>query len=236
MQADCDDEQSCVAAVGRWEMTLRAVVFDFGSTLFGHVSLADTIRQALPIGVQPADQVVHDRARQIEEVAHSPEELSLGRDLDPVVWSERAHAWYSTLDDLASGTGDAVYRLLHDPVEWHPYAASLSTVRHLHARGVPVGVLSNTGWDIRAVFRHHGLDPFITSYALSYEIGAVKPQRQAFESVCAMLGCEPSETLMVGDDRVADSGAVGAGMVAMLLPVVPVGADNGLGSVARLFA
>ena len=139
------------------------------------------------------------------------------------------------LDGYAVGMADETYRLMHSDEQWVPFAASLSTVRCLSEAGVPIGVLSNTGWDVRTVFRHHQLDAFITAYALSYEIGAVKPQPEAFERVCAMLGSAPHRTLMVGDDRRADSGATAVGMPTLLLPVAPVGSDNGVGLVARWF-
>ena len=215
---------------------LGAVIFDFGSTLFGHASLADTIVKATPVDAVTRLGNPMERAARIDAMAHSPEELALGRDLDATVWEQRTRHWYRTLDDIAPTVGDEVYRLMHAPEEWVPYASSLAVVSALHRAGVPVAVLSNTGWDIRSVFRHHGLHPFIDAYALSYEIGAVKPQVEAFRSACRLIGADPARTLMVGDDPRADSGAVAAGMRALLLPPTPVGAENGLCAVPDLFA
>ena len=215
---------------------LGAVIFDFGSTLFGHASLADTIVKATPVDAVKRLGDSMERAARIEAMAHSPEELALGRDLDATVWEERTRHWYRTLDDIAPTVGDEVYRLMNAPEEWVPYASSLEVVSALHRAGVPVAVLSNTGWDIRSVFRHHGLHPFIDAYALSYEIGAVKPQVEAFRFACRLIGADPVRTLMVGDDPRADSGAVAAGMRALLLPPTPVGAENGLCAVPDLFA
>jgi HAD superfamily hydrolase (TIGR01549 family) len=152
-----------------------------------------------------------------------------------VVWETRTRAWYRTLDDIDPSVGDEVYRRMHAPEEWKPFASSLAVVRSLHAAGVSVGVLSNTGWDVRSVFRHHGLDHYIDAYALSYEIGAVKPQSEAFLRACALIGSDPTCTLMVGDDPRADSGATAVGMRALLLPLAEVGAENGLVSVPLLF-
>ena len=97
-------------------------------------------------------------------------------------------------------------------------------------------ILPTSGWDVRTVFRHHGLDGLVDAFALSYEIGAVKPQPEAFERACALLGADPSLTLMVGDDTVADAGAARAGLRTLLLPVVEAGSDNGVGLVAELFS
>ena len=215
---------------------LGAVIFDFGSTLFGHASLADTIVKATPVDAVKRLGDSMERAARIEAMAHSPEELALGRDLDATVWEERTRHWYRTLDDIAPTVGDEVYRLMHAPEEWVPYASSLEVVSALHRAGVPVAVLSNTGWDIRRVFRHHGFHPFIATYALSYEIGAVKPHAEAFRSACRMIDADPAHTLMVGDDPRADSGAVAAGLRAFLVPAMPIGAENGLQSVLSLLA
>jgi putative hydrolase of the HAD superfamily len=215
---------------------LGAVVFDFGNTLFGHASLATTIEQSTPVSALTRLGDASVRAAGIEALAHSPEELALGRDLDPDVWETRTRAWYRTLDDIDPSVGDEVYRRMHAPEEWRPFASSLEAVSRLHAAGVRVGVLSNTGWDVRTVFQHHGLDPFIDAYALSYEIGAVKPQPEAFLAACSLIGADPAHTLMVGDDPRADSGATAVGMRVLLLPLAEVGAENGLESVPSLFA
>ena len=215
---------------------LGAVIFDFGSTLFGHASLADTIVKATPAGAATQLGNAMERAARIEAMAHSPEELALGRDLDATVWEERTRHWYRTLDDISPSVGSEVFRLMHAPDEWVPYQSSLTVVASLHRAGVPVAVLSNTGWDIRSVFQYHGLHPFIDAYALSYEIGAVKPQAEAFRSACRMIDADPARTLMVGDDPRADSGALSAGLRAFLVPAMPVGAENGLRSVLSLVA
>jgi putative hydrolase of the HAD superfamily len=74
-----------------------------------------------------------------------------------------------------------------------------------------VGVVSNIGWDLRPVFRAHGLDPYVDAYVLSYEHGIQKPDPRLFKTACTALGVEPRDVLMVGDDRRADGGAAALG-------------------------
>ena len=50
--------------------------------------------------------------------------------------------------------------------------------RSLHGQGLAVRIVSNTGWDVRAVFAAHSMSAFVTSFTLSYEAGAVKPDPQ----------------------------------------------------------
>ena len=71
------------------------------------------------------------------------------------------------------------------------------------------------------MFAAHAMDGFVTSFTLSYEVGAVKPDRRIFDAACASLRLAPDEVVMVGDDPQADSGAVLAGIRTMLLPALP---------------
>ena len=94
-----------------------------------------------------------------------------------------------------------------------------------------VGIVSNTGWDVRAVFTAHAMSDFVTSFTLSYEAGAVKPDGKIFEAACTSLSLEPGQVLMVGDDPRADSGAVLAGIRTLLVPAQPPHTDNGIAAV-----
>jgi putative hydrolase of the HAD superfamily len=97
------------------------------------------------------------------------------------------------------------------PAAWSPYPDAADVLRALHERGIGVGVVSNIGWDLRPVFRAHGLDPYVGTYVLSYELGVQKPDPRLFATACEALGADPGQTLMVGDDRRADGGAAALG-------------------------
>jgi putative hydrolase of the HAD superfamily len=106
---------------------------------------------------------------------------------------------------------EALYDRHMRPAAWRPYPDAAEVLRALRERGIKVGVVSNIGWDLRPVFRAHGLDPYVDGYVLSYEHGIQKPDPRLFKTACAALGVEPRDVLMVGDDRRADGGAAALG-------------------------
>ncbi|MFD7132920.1 HAD-IA family hydrolase [Streptomyces sp. NPDC059894] len=97
------------------------------------------------------------------------------------------------------------------PEAWWPYPDALPTLEELRRRGVPVAVVSNIAWDLRPVFRRHGLDEFIDVYVFSFERSAQKPDPGLFRTALAELGRAPEQVLMVGDDVSTDGGAVAVG-------------------------
>ena len=210
---------------------MRGVLFDFGSTLFGHASLADTIAAC---GVPAPDAA--DLARRIDAAAAHPDEAVHRRDLDAAIWAARWRHLYSIDEARWPGLGAAVDAAMHDPAQWVPYRDTAAVLRTLQGAGIRCGVVSNTGWDVRGPFAHHGLLDLVDSFTLSCEVGAAKPDRAIFAIACARLGVEPAEVLMVGDDPRADTGAMALGMPTLLLPPAPPGGDNGLALVGSALA
>jgi HAD superfamily hydrolase (TIGR01509 family) len=153
------------------------------------------------------------------------------------VWAERdlyPHAHRAAYTGLAAqvdcgvdGMPDALYERLLRPEGWQPYADAAPTLRALHEGGIPVGVVSNIGFDIRPMFAAWGLEALVKDWTLSYEVGRCKPDPSIFLRACSALGADPERTLMVGDTP-ADAAAVGAGCVALVLPASGPGAVNGL--------
>lgn len=137
------------------------------------------------------------------------------------------------VDSGIEGLPTALYDRLLTADGWRAYTDAVPVLRHLHAAGVPVAVVSNIGFDVRTVAEGLGLAPFIGAYALSYEVGHCKPAPEIFRTACADLGVDPHDTVMVGDTP-ADAGAVAAGCRCLILPVSPAGAEHGLGAVLSL--
>lgn len=216
-------------------VTVRAVLFDFGNTLFAHAALPEVIvAEARSLGHRVTGEWAAALAERVQHDAHTPDELAHPRDLDMQVWAARWPVLYAAGDGVVPGLGAALYRSMHDPVQWHPYAATAHTLQVLRTAGVPVGVVSNTGWDIRAVFAHHRLGPSVSTFVLSCDVGVTKPSADIFVHACRELGVAPEETLMVGDDAVADAGAVRAGLTTLLLPALPPHAANGVDAALRI--
>jgi len=88
----------------------------------------------------------------------------------------------------------------------------------LAARGLRLGVISNTHRSLDAFAAHFNLAAFITTSVSSAQHGFMKPHRSIFERALAAAGVEPHEATMVGDSLRADiEGAVAIGMRGVLL-------------------
>ncbi len=139
-------------------MEVRGVLFDFGHTLFAHAELSVTIAEcARRLEAPISGQLAAAMARRIDEAAMAPEELAHPRDLDPEVWKQRWEVLYGMADEWVDGLGAAIDADMHDPEAWVPYLRSATTLRSLTAHGLAVGIISNTGWDVRAVFAAHSM-------------------------------------------------------------------------------
>jgi HAD superfamily hydrolase (TIGR01509 family) len=206
-------------------------LFDFGNTLFAHAPLAETIT-GLGFGIGPADAA--DLAARIDAAAEHPDEAIHRRDLDAAVWAARWRHLYAVDDERLPGLGAAIDAAMHDPAQWLPYRDTAAMLSGVRAAGMKIGVVSNTGWDVRGPFVAHGLADAVGSFTLSCEVGAAKPDRAIFAIACARLGVEPAAALMVGDDPRADGGAGVLGIPTLLLPAAAPGTDNGLALVADL--
>ena len=219
-------------------MTVRAVLFDAGDTLIrlraGSGALLRAAAGRLGVPVEPtAAAAVWER---VLAGAGTPEELAKGRDLSPVlhraVWTDLYAR--SGADDLAVGLSDALYELTVDPGSWEAFPDTGVTLRGLRQRGVPVGVVSDTGFDLRPVLDRLELSQWIDALVLSCEYGVCKPHPRVFRSACAELGVEPAATLMVGDNPLTDGGAAAAGLIVLLLPAPAATGCRGLGHVLPL--
>jgi len=159
------------------------------------------------------------------------------------VWADRdltGYAHRSAYTGLAAevdcgidGLPDALYERVLRPEGWRVYADTVRTLRRLHGAGIPVGVVSNIGFDIRPICEVLGVHDMVAAYVLSYEVGRCKPDPAIFEYACASLRVPPEKVLMVGDTP-ADAAAVRAGCRAYLVPAGEPGASNGLGAVLSL--
>jgi len=157
-------------------------------------------------------------------------EVYADRDLTPT--AHRA-AYQGLAETVAPDLAEALYARLLRPEGWIPYADTIPTLQALYAAGVPVGVLSNIGFDIRPLCAELGFAQYVSAWVLSYEVGTCKPDPAIFRYACRSLGAEPERTLMVGDS-VADAGSVQAGCRVLVLPASGPGAINGLAAVLAL--
>ncbi|MFJ9566305.1 HAD family hydrolase [Streptomyces fuscichromogenes] len=214
---------------------VKGVMFDFSGTLFRIESSARWLRAVVAdAGLTVPEGELDACAGRLEEFGAQPggvpprrvpthlEDLWRGRDLT----AEGHRAAFTALAQEAGPPSADLAAALYDrsqvPEAWQPYPDTEATLRALHRRGIPVAVVSNIGWDMRPVFRDHGVDDLVDAYFLSFECKVEKPDPRIFQMACDKLGVAPAHTLMVGDDRVTDIGAAALGCRVHLVDPLPV--------------
>ncbi|MEU2623139.1 HAD-IA family hydrolase [Streptomyces sp. NPDC007157] len=207
---------------------MAAVLFDFSGTLFRIESTESWLRAVLDeseaeSGARLTDPELAAAARALEVAGAQPggaNPVELPAELAGV-WAvrdesaEQHRAAYTGLSRRVPLPDPALHEALYErhmaPDAWTPYPDAAEVLRTLRRQGIAVGVVSNIGWDLRPVFRAHGLDAYVDAYVLSYEHGVQKPDPRLFTVALEALGAAPAETLMVGDSRPADGGAAALG-------------------------
>jgi putative hydrolase of the HAD superfamily len=217
-------------------MPTRAVLFDFHQTLFrfeGDEQWIDAAARRCRLTMVPADR--RAIARRLDEARSWPEvlELGAGRDLSSAAHRAFILAWLR-LVGTPSALAQALYARLVTPLCWLPYPDTGPVLRSLAEHAVPVAVVSNTGWDLRETFAHHGLARYVRAYALSCEHGAEKPGSDLFLAACTELGVRPAEAVMIGDNPITDGGSITAGIPAYLVSHECGDGPRGLDAVLRL--
>ncbi len=214
-------------------MTIRAVMFDLGHTLWditaqpealarAYADMRSTLVQRLGRTDLPqagafqraVGDVLHEAAR-----TYFMDGAEL-REPPPHEWIDEACRRLGVVLD------DALLRQVTPPL----FATEIDglvldeetfeAVIALADAGYRLGCITNTLADtpaIRAMLRSHGLDELMQSVVVSTEEGWRKPHRSLFERSMRELRVAPDESVFVGDSPIHDiGGAKAAGMFAVL--------------------
>lgn len=96
------------------------------------------------------------------------------------------------------------------------YPEAPDLIDRLQRAGYQVALCSNLAAPYGAPVRR--LLPGLDAYAMSYEVGAVKPQSRIYQFLLDQLGLAAAEVIFIGDTPAADQdGPRAAGMHAFLL-------------------
>lgn len=181
------------------------MLFDYSGTLF---RLNEDDRWFTGMDLDPGQ-----RAEVMDRMTHPTADITHHawplRDLDPVLHRE-AYLHVLQISGLGDEHAETLYQRVIDPAHWTPYPDTATVLRGLRDRGVRTAVVSNIAWDIRQTFADLDADP--DDFVLSFEVGAVKPDRRIFETALTRLGVDASDTLMVGDSEENDGGAQALGI------------------------
>jgi len=204
----------------------RAVLFDFGGTLYDYASLlpgdAESLAQLCEwSGVRATPEEVRRAQREaMRRVFHTylPRPYYRHRDL---------------FHDAAVGTLEALGATPHPDhleryraLQWRLHARDFrlrdgvrETLAALRARGLHVGMVSNIDDDqLDHLIEIAGLRAHFDSLLSSEAAGSCKPDPAIFAEALRRAGCAAAETLFVGDTLAADvAGANRAGMRSALI-------------------
>jgi putative hydrolase of the HAD superfamily len=196
---------------------LRAIVFDVDFTLArpgpdlgpeGYRRLG--LRHGLELD---PGRYEHARAAAVAELKRHPE-----LDHDEEIWVRFTEQIIRGMGGTGA-TYEAAVEMERSWVEaahFELYDDALPVLDDLRARGLLIGLLSNSSRDLHEFVAHHGLvaDAVLTSRAH----GKTKPHETIFRALLELLGVEPAEAAMVGDTIEDDvHGALAVGMRALLL-------------------
>ena len=214
-------------------MTIRAVAFDLGHTLWDITPQPDALARAY--GEMRATLVRQlDRSdvpeaatfqRAVRDVLHDAAKTYIIDRSD--LREPPPHEWVdAACRRLGLAVDEPLLREITPPLfstEIDGLVVSDGTVdavAALAAAGLRVGCITNTLADIaaiRAMLRKHNLVDVMTSVVVSTEEGWRKPHRSLFEKSLQELEAQPDESVFVGDSPVHDiGGAKAAGMFALL--------------------
>ncbi len=201
-------------------MAIQGVLFDWRGTLFHDLGDADWVRSsAESIGRELSDSKVEGINQQIARVDGDADVRAARIRADASVQAHRAatlfHFQKAGLDDELAR---AIYERDGMLDASFPYPETSRVLSQLKSKGCRIAIVSDIHYDLRPLFRHHGLDGYVDAWALSFEHGWVKPEPEAFLTALQMLKLEPEAALMVGDRTERDGGAVALGIQTLILP------------------
>jgi HAD superfamily hydrolase (TIGR01509 family) len=167
----------------------------------------------------------HRAARQMADVAGIPEEIAW----KTVFETDLEHQY-----EAGQITGSEFHRRFCEASHSRPDCESLlhavsdifevnapiiPVVLHLRRAGYPLGILSNTPeahWQFVSTGRYALIRDFFSITALSFKIGAMKPDKRIFSAAASLANTAPGEIFFT-DDRVENvAGARDCGFDAVL--------------------
>lgn len=207
--------------------TLRAVLFDYSGTLFrleesdswfagmhvddravdGHVQAELMRRMTAPTG-------------QSVEMDEQTYEAWVNRDLAPHLHRE-AYLHVLRESGLADHHAENLYDRVINPSSWTPYPDTATVLTGLRRQGIATAVVSNIAFDVRPAFEAIDVAKDVTEFVLSFEVGAIKPAPEIFQTALSRLGVDAADALMIGDSEEADGGARDVGCRFALVDPLP---------------
>lgn len=203
-------------------MHLRAIYFDAVGTLIHPEPSAATVYAE--VGRRHGSRLRRDEIHRRFAAAFAGQDVIDGAAGWRTSEARERERWKSIVAEVLDDVSDPaacfaeLYEHFARPDAWRCDESAPAVIAELTRRGHVLGLASNYDHRLHTVLA--GLEPLrgIENVLVSAEIGWRKPARAFFEAICAQAGVGAHEALYVGDDFDNDFvGAIGAGMVAVLL-------------------
>ncbi len=204
----------------------RAVLFDFGGTLYDYRSLEPGDRESIVIlaqelGIEASEEEIQRAHRRgirkaFERFLHEP--YYLHRDFFLAGVSEMAKTFGVDVSlEQFFGYRERQWGLQKRDFVLRPGVPE--TLKQLRNRGLRLGIVSNIDRDqLDYMMGLAGVGGRFDWMISSEEAGSCKPDKRIFDQALALAGCEPGEALFVGDSIDQDiAGARRAGIRSALL-------------------
>ncbi|MCX6803385.1 MAG: HAD family hydrolase [Candidatus Diapherotrites archaeon] len=182
---------------------IKAIIFDLWNTIIpGSVDFKFLASLARNAGISCSDYISRfEHSVQVKKYS-SLEEMKVDFDRD--------------FFDISPKLRDLLFAqtCLNDDFKIITFPDSVSVLKKLRKDGYKLVLLSNTeNISTEKVMKKLKLEKYFDVLGYSYDIGAVKPDKEAFSFVLKKLKLNPSEVLMVGDSMRSDiGGSQSAGM------------------------
>ena len=208
-------------------MSVRAVLFDFSGTLF-RLEEDDSWFTDIKVDERAVDgHVQAELMRRLTAPTGRSVDMNdeqyrnwINRDLEPHLHRE-AYLHVLRESGVADDHAETLYELLIDPDSWTPYLDTATVLHALQRQGIRIAVVSNIAFNLRPAFERLGVLGDVDEFVLSFEVGAVKPSPEIFQTALDRLGVAAQDTLMVGDSEEADGGARALGCRFALVDPLP---------------
>ena len=97
--------------------------------------------------------------------------------------------------------------------------ADLDSEAALDRHDIEIAIVSDFHVDLRPYFASLGILDYSSGFAISYEVGAVKPDRRMFDAALNAITSPAHRCLMMGDNLGPDTGAAALGITTLIVPV-----------------
>jgi putative hydrolase of the HAD superfamily len=140
---------------------------------------------------------------------------------DPAIF----HQYTASIIEAMGGAGPGVQPCAVEVYEewalhhhFEMYDDVPDVLRAIAARGIKIGLISNSHRPLTSFQSHFDLDGLVSATVSSSEHGYLKPHPSIFNAALQLIGVEAKDAVMVGDSLGQDiAGAVSVGMRAVLV-------------------